>query len=198
MRNKLLRVIALGAVAALTLGACAEDKGSGGTATAEDPAAETVSVDEYASAVCGALSAWVTDIQDRAANITEGINPGDAEAGKERLQEFIGDTVTSTETLISTVEDAGTPDTDGGEEAAEQIQSGLEQVKTILEDAQDQIDELPTDDPQAFGTGAQEIATSLQEATGEAASTIDSANSEELTEAFGSNEDCAQYSGGGA
>ena len=195
MRDKLLRVIALGAVAALTLGACGGDEGGGGTATEET---ETVSVDEYASAVCGALSDWVTDIQDRAATITEGINPGDAEAGKERLQEFIGDTVASTDTLISTVEEAGAPDTDGGEEAAEQIQSGLEQVKTILEDAEDQIAELPTDDPQAFGTGAQEIATSLQEATGEAASTIDSANSEELTEAFGSNEDCAQYNGGGA
>ena len=195
MKEKLLRVVALGAVAALMLGACGGD-GGGNTATEEEP--DTVSVEQYASAVCGALSDWVTDIQDRAAVITEGIDPGDAEAGKERLQEFIGDTVTSTEALITTVEDAGAPDTDGGEEAAEQIQGGLEQVKTILEQAQTQIADLPTDDPQAFGQGAQEIATSLQEATGEAASTIDSANSEELTEAFGKNEECSQYNGAGA
>lgn len=197
MTPKHLRVLALALLVALILAACGGDDGGGGEEAGEEAAAETVSVDEYAGEVCSALAAWVTDIQDRASTITEGIDPGDAEAGKERLEEFIGDTVTGTEELISNVEAAGIPDTDGGEEAAEQIQSGLEQVKTILEDAQDQIADLPTDDPQAFGTGAQEIATSLQEATGEAAGAIDSANSEELTEAFGNNEDCSQYSGAG-
>ena len=196
MTNKYLRVIALALMAALVLAACGGDDGGDTDVPAEEDAgAETVSVDEYAGEVCSALSAWVTDIQDRAATITEGIDPGDAEAGKERLEEFIGDTVDGTDTLIENVEAAGVPDTEGGEDAAEQIQSGLEQVKTILEGAQDQIADLPTNDPQAFGTGAQEIATSLQEATGEAAGAIDSANSEELTAAFGENEDCAQYSG---
>lgn len=198
MTHKYLRVIALAMMAALVLAACGGDDGGGGDTDVqaeEDAGAETVSVDEYADEVCSALSAWVTDIQDRAATITEGIDPGDAAAGKERLEEFIGDTVDGTDELIASVEAAGVPDTDGGEEAAEQIQSGLEQVKSILEDAQDQIGDLPTDDPQAFGQGAQEIATSLQEATGEAAGAIDSANSEELTEAFGNNENCAQYSG---
>jgi hypothetical protein len=196
--NKYLRVIALALMAALVLAACGGDDGGGDDTDVqaeEDAGGETVSVDQYAGDVCAALSAWVTDIQDRASTITEGIDPGDAEAGKERLEEFIGDTVDGTDELIASVEDAGVPDTDGGEEAAEQIQTGLEQVKTILEDAQDQIADLPTNDPQAFGTGAQEIATSLQEATGEAAGAIDSANSEELTAAFGENEDCAQYSG---
>ncbi len=186
MRTK-LRVLAVGAVSALLLGACGGSGGGGGS--------DTVSVDAYASDVCTALAAWVQDIQDRASTITEGINPGDAKAGKERLSEFIGETVTGTENLISEVEPAGVPDTDGGEEAAGQIVEGLRQVQTILEDAQDQIAELPTDDPQAFGTGAQEIATSLQEATTGAAETIDSANSEELTTALGENEDCAQYAG---
>lgn len=202
MRRKLLRLIALGAISALFLGACGGDDGGGdgggeGTEVQEEAGGETVPVDEYAGAVCSALAAWVTDIQDRASTITEGINPGDAEAGKERLAEFIGDTVAGTDELIASVEDAGIPDTEGGEEAAEQIQSGLEQVRTILEEAQQKIADLPTD-PQAFGKGAQEIATSLQEATGEAAGSIDAANSEELTTAFGENEDCSQYSGAGA
>ena len=193
MKERFLRVFAVATLAALVLAACGGDDGGGGGGEEE---AETVSVDAYATDVCAALAAWVTDIQDRAATITEGLNPGDAEAGKERLEEFIGDTITGTEDLIADVEAAGVPDTDGGEEAAQQIENGLTQVKDILEEAQTSISELPTDDPQAFGTGAQEIATSLQEATGEAASTIDSANSEELTEAFAENEDCAQYSAG--
>lgn len=197
MRNKILRVLALGAVAALFLGACGGEE-SGDTGDTGETETEAVAVDDYASDVCSALSTWVTDIQDRASTITEGIDPGDAKAGKERLQEFIGETVTGTDELIADVEEAGIPDTDGGEEASNQIQTGLEQVKSILVEAQGQIDELPTNDPQAFGKGAQEIATSLQEATGEAAASIDSANSEELTEAFGKNEECAQYAGGGA
>lgn len=201
MRRKLLRLIALGAISALFLGACGGDDGGGGgeaegTEVQEEAGGETVSVDEYAGAVCSALAAWVTDIQDRASTITEGIKPGDAEAGKERLAEFIGDTVAGTDELIASVEDAGIPDTEGGKEAAEQIQTGLEQVRTILEEAQQKIADLPTD-PQAFGEGAQQIATSLQEATGEAASSIDAANSPELTEAFGNNKDCSQYSGAG-
>ena len=197
MREKLLRVLALCAVAALLLAACGGDGGGdGGDGGGEAEEADTVSVDAYASDVCTALADWVTDIQDRAATITEGIDPGDAQAGKDRLDEFIGETVSTTENLIQQVEDAGIPDTEGGEEAAEQIQNGLGNVKTILEDAQDQIADLPTNNPQAFGQGAQEIATSLQEATGEAASAIDSANSEELNQAFTDNQDCAQYSGG--
>lgn len=198
MRKRFLRVLALGVVAALTLGACGGDDGGGDAAETEEAPAQSVSVDDYASDVCTALSTWVTDIQERAATITQGIDPGDAKAGKERLQEFIGETVTGTDELIASVEEAGAPDTEGGEEAAEQIQSGLEQVRTILVDAQAQIDELPTNDPQAFGQGAQEIGTSLQEATGEAAASIDAANSEDLTAAFEKNEQCAQYAGGGA
>ena len=192
MSKRFLRVLAVAAMSALVIAACGGDDGGGG----DEAEAETVSVDAYATDVCSALAAWVTDIQDRASTITEGLNPGDAAAGKERLEEFIGETITGTEDLISDVEAAGVPDTDGGEEAAEQIQTGLTQVKDILEEAQTSIGELPTNDPQAFGTGAQEIATSLQEATGEAASTIDAANSEELTTAFSENEDCAQYSAG--
>lgn len=184
MRGKSVRVLAVATLSVLVLGACG---GGGGD--------NTVSVDAYASDVCTALAAWVTDIQDRASTITEGIDPGDAAAGKERLQEFIGDTVTGTEELIADVEAAGIPDTENGEEAANQIVTGLEKVQSILEDAQDQIADLPTDNPQAFGQGAQEIATSLQEATNEAAETIDQANSEELTTALGENEDCAQYAG---
>lgn len=187
MRNKFLRVAALGAASVLLIGACGGSSGGGG--------GDTVSVDAYASDVCAALAAWVTDIQDRASTITEGINPGDAKAGKERLSEFIGETVTGTENLIADVEAAGVPDTENGEEAADQIVSGLREVQTILEGAQEDIEALPTNDPQAFGTGAQEIATSLQEATTSAAETIDSANSEELTTALGENEDCAQYAG---
>ncbi|MBW3594585.1 MAG: hypothetical protein KY391_03320 [Actinobacteria bacterium] len=183
MKDKVLRVLTLGIVTVLSLGACGGDEG--------------VPVDAYATDVCSALSTWVTDIQDRAAKITEGINPGDAEAGKERLQEFMGETVNGTEELIAEVEAAGVPDTEDGEEAAEQIQNGLEDVKAILEEAEGQIDELPTNNPQAFGEGAQEIATSLQEATGEAAASIDAANSEELTDAFGENDECSQYAGAG-
>ena len=192
MRRPFLRVLALGAAAALVLGACGGDEGGeGGEAGEERPT--TVAVDTYADDVCKSLSFWVQDIQDRAATITEGIDPADLKAGKERLAQFISDTVQGTEELIADVEAAGVPDTDGGEQAANQIQSGLKEVKTILEGAEDDIAALPTNDPQAFGTGAQQIASSLQEATAEAAASIDAANSDELTEAFGKNERCAEY-----
>ncbi len=197
MRDKFMRVLVLGVAAALLVGACGGDE-TGETETTQTEEDAGVAVDDYAADVCAALSTWVTDIQDRAATITEGIDPGDAKAGKERLQEFIGETVTGTESLIADVEEAGVPDTEDGEEAAEQIQTGLENVKSILEEAQGRIDDLPTNNPQAFGRGAQEIATSLQQATGEAASSIDAANSEELTQAFEDNEECSQYAGGGA
>jgi len=193
VREKILRVLVLGVVAATVMGACGGDDAD----TAQE-APDTVAVDAYVSDICTALSTWVTDIQERASTITQGLDPGDAKAGKVRLQEFIGETVAGTDELIADVEAAGIPDTEGGEEAAQQIQSGLQNVRSILVEAQGQIDELPTNNAQAFGRGAQEIGTSLQEATGEAAASIDSANSEELTEAFGKNEQCSQYAGQGA
>lgn len=200
MRPNLFRLLVALLVIVMLGAACGggDDGGNGGGGDdGSGTGGETVAVDAYASDVCAALSKWVTDIQDRASTITEGIDPGDASAGKERLQQFIGDTVTGTQELIASVEAAGVPDTENGEDAAEKIVSGLNDVLTILQDAGDKIDDLPTNDPQAFGTGAQEIATSLQEATSEAASTIDSANSDELTQAFGNNPECSQYSSPG-
>ncbi|MDQ3982874.1 MAG: hypothetical protein M3271_09380 [Actinomycetota bacterium] len=183
------RTAALGLTLLLAAGLAAcggdDDDGNGGGGSSE-----TVSAEAYAADVCGAMQDWVSTIQDQAASIGENIQAGDAQSGKDALSDLLTDMSASTGDLVSAVEDAGVPDVDGGEEAADSLVSAFEDVQGILEDAQQDIEDLPTD-PQAFQQGAAELGPTLQEALSGVGSSIEEPDSQELRDAFENEESCA-------
>lgn len=182
------RTAALGLTLLLAAGLAAcggDDDGNGGGGSSE-----TVSAEAYAADVCGAMKDWVSTIQDQAASIGENIQARDAQSGKDALSDLLADMSASTGDLVSAVEDAGVPNVDGGEEAADSLVSAFEDLQAILDDAQQDVADLPTD-PEGFKKGAAELAPTLQEALSSVGSSLEEPESQELQEAFENEESCS-------
>jgi hypothetical protein len=185
------RTAALGLTLVLATGlaACGGDDGDDGGGGGGG-SSETVSAEAYAGDVCGAMQDWITGIQERTQSLTESFQSGDPQEGKDALSDLLSEMSSQTGELITAVEDAGVPDVDGGEEAADSLVTAFEDVQGILDDAQQDIEDLPTD-PQAFQQGAAELGPTLQEALSSVGSSLEEPESEELKEAFENEESCS-------
>ncbi len=169
------------------LAACGgDDGGDGGGGGSGD----TVSAEAYAADVCGAMKDWVTGVQERTQALTESFTSGDPEEGKQALSDLLGEMSSQTGDLVTAVEEAGVPDVDGGQEAADSLAAAFEDVQGILDDAQQDIEDLPTD-PQGFSQGAAELGPTLQEALTSVGSSIEEPDSQELQDAFENEKACS-------
>ncbi len=162
-----------------------DDGGDGGGGSGE-----SVSAEAYAAEVCGAMKDWVSGVQERTQALTETFTSGDPEEGKQALSDLLGEMSSQTGDLVAAVEGAGVPDVEGGEEAADSLVAAFEEVQGILEDAQQDIEDLPTD-PQGFSEGAAEIGPTLQEALSSVGGSIEEPESQELQDAFENEEACS-------
>lgn len=185
------RIAALGLSLLLAGGlvACGGDDEGGGD-DGGGGSSETVSAETYAADVCGAMQDWVTGIQERTQSLTESFTSGDPQEGKDLLSDLLTQMSEQTGDLISAVEDAGIPDVDGGEEAADSLVTAFEEVQGILDDAEEDIADLPTD-PQAFQQGAAELGPTLQQALSGVGESLEEPDSEDLKSAFEKEEACS-------
>jgi len=176
--------LTLAAAAALAVSACGDDDGGGG-------GGDTVSASDYANDICTAFLGWRDDIQKRQTDLQEGLSPGiSPQEGKDALAGFLGDAVTASDDLVDEVEAAGTPDAENGEEAAAALQQAAQDARDELDKARQNVDDLPTDDRQAFGAAASQLGNGVKtalEGVGEGLQDIDS---DELDKAFDEEEAC--------
>jgi hypothetical protein len=178
-------------VFALVASACSKDSNTATDATSASPAAASPTestADAYASAVCGALDTWLTDIQSASSSLTAGIT--DPSQAKDQLVTFLDGLAQSTEQMVTTVKEAGVPAVEAGQEAAAAIQDSLSNVKTVFEDARDQIANLSTSNPKEFAQALKDIGSSMQAAASQATSSLDGITDPDLNEAFASNPTC--------
>jgi hypothetical protein len=115
-----------------------------------DDSEETVSPGVWAQNVCGAVAVWRGDIE---AIVEDVRTPNANAAGSEEPQsetpqgrtgfvrKGVERAVLATETMIEGVDNAGIPDTENGEEAAEVVSDWADGVLDDLEEAQDSLDE---------------------------------------------------------
>lgn len=192
MPRSKLAAVGMSLLLALALAACGggDDEGAGGGSAAEDDSSESVSAEAWASDICTSVTDWGSKIQEQAGALSTDFQSGSPEEGKEVLTSFIGDAVTETETLLDSVEAAGVPDVDGGEEFAQELNAAFTEARDILVDVQGQIEALPTD-PQGFQQAAAEIGPSVQEALGAVGESISEPESQELKDAFEQEEACS-------
>ena len=157
-----------------------EGSGSGGTASADD----------YADGVCSSIGTWYEEIETASQGLVSEAETlsEDPAAGKQLVLDFLDDAIGLTDTLVADLEDTGVPDTETGPETADKLVGGIEDVRELFQQARDDTDALPADDPQALGTGLQDIGTALQEsATAVGANfeeVLSSVDDDELAEAF--------------
>ena len=177
------RTITAIATAALVFSACGDDDDDGGGGT--------VSASDYASDICTAFLGWRDDIQARQQDLQEGLSPGiSPQEGKDALGGFLGDAVDSSEDLVKEVEAAGVPDAENGQDAADALQEAAQSARDELAKAEDAVQDLPTDDRQAFGTAADELGNNVRTALSEVGSGLEDIESEELDKAFDEEKAC--------
>jgi hypothetical protein len=181
-------LVALGAVVSLCA-ACGTSGGGEAGGEAVDPA-------EWVESVCTSLTGWRNDLQGSTEEIQQSSpdlsNPEEAQS---LLTTFLEDAVTRTDQLLTEIGDAGAPDVEQGAAISTDLQAALEDARDVLAEARDGAQELPTDDPIAFGTGAQELAGSIQDGLNDVGQTFNKLNDQydapEVEEAFQSSDTCS-------
>jgi hypothetical protein len=154
-------------------------------------------VDAWAGAVCGAVGSWLTGINDLGAQLSTDVQGiADLEEGRDLLVTFMEDVVGLTDDMLGSVEDAGAPDIERGDELAADLVAALEPVKTTFEDAVVEAQNLPTDDADTFSAAATELGNSITGSQGEFQAQFDALQQEydspEINAAFETVPACAQ------
>jgi len=116
-----------------------------------DKSDETVPAGEWAQSVCGAVGVWrgefeavIEDIRTPAAFGDAGVDEPQSETPQTRrgfVRAGLEVAVQATDTLVEGVDNAGVPDTPGGEQAAQQVSDWAGSSKDDLEQAQDSLDD---------------------------------------------------------
>lgn len=138
------------------------------TASTESSGSGNDQVDEWAGAVCGAVGSWLTGINDLGTQLgTDVQGIADLNEGRDLLVTFMEDVVGLTDDMLGSVEDAGAPDIERGDELAADLLAALQPVKTTFEEAVVEAQTLPTDDPETFSAAATELGNSITGSQGD-------------------------------
>lgn len=167
MRRSAL-VLALALLAACGGGGDDEAAGRSETAQTSTVGGGTVggvTPEDYAGDVCRSIGSWYDEIDQASTALLADADQieEDPAAGKALVVGFLDDAIGFTDGLIAGLEEAGVPETDGGQRTADELVAGIEEVRELFRGARDDTEALPTDDPQALGTGLQDIGAALQD-----------------------------------
>ena len=143
MRGPLAWILAaVGIVAVLVVAALIGDR---------DRRGETVPAGEWAQSVCGTIAVWrgelesiVEDVRTPSSESTAGGEEPQSETPQGRtgfLRKGVERGVQATETMVDGIENAGVPDTEQGEEAAEIVSDWADTALNDLEEAEDSLDD---------------------------------------------------------
>lgn len=130
---------------------------------------ETVPAVQWANDVCGAVEVWRGQLE----GITDQFrSEGEMHADLTRedlrgsVRLALARTVVATDTLIEGIRDAGTPDSEGGQQAADDIESWADSAKQDLDNALEEFDDAgdePGERLEAIAATSQALASTLAE-----------------------------------
>jgi hypothetical protein len=114
-----------------------------------DDSGETVPAGQWAQSVCGSIGVWRGEIED----IVDGIRQAPAtgtgleepqsqtpQGSPSLVRSGLEESVRATEVLVTGIDNAGTPDTDQGEAAAQQVASWADTSLANLNKAEESLD----------------------------------------------------------
>lgn len=158
-----------------------------------------VEAEVWVRSVCTTLSDWNGELQSRTADLQteiQGLPRGDFDGLKGLMLGYVDGVIEDTEGAVSSLEEAGVPDVEDGEEAAELMVSGIREARSIFVDARADIEELDPDRPRRFGMALQVIGAQVQQGGERVQAAFEAADErgvggEELDEAFAEEPACA-------
>ena len=139
-----------------------------------DRSGETVPAGEWAQSVCGTVAVWrgeleaiVEDVRTPSSESTAGGEEPQSETPQGRtgfLRKGVERAVQAAETMVEGIDNAGVPDTEQGEEAAEIVSDWADSALDDLEEAEDSLDEEADsleESLEQFAQAARAIGTTL-------------------------------------
>lgn len=194
MRRAITSAMAL-LLALSLLAACSSgDDGGGGSGGGNGGSGDTVTAPaDYAEGLCTAIADFQTDLDRQSAELQDALGQGTPSPAdmKDTLVTFVSGLSDRTHELIDEVEALGTPDVENGEEVRSTLTGAFETVVAAFDEAEADIEALPTDDPAALVQGFTDVGTKLQEAGTEISTSFGDIQSPELDEAAADVEACS-------
>jgi hypothetical protein len=189
---------ALACAVLISLTACG---GGGGTTTTpatqaspSPPAPQAVTPAVYVRAMCTAMVDLQATVFQSAEQLQGTISSDDPpEQRLEVARTFLENTIVASEALILQLQVAGVPE--GSEEFANGVREGAESMKSSLEGALAELDQVPLDDEAAFDSAMQSLGDRLNEAISQAFQPLSDLQDPALDEAFAAEPACAQLRG---
>ena len=129
---------------------------------------ERVPPESYVSDLCGAITTWMDDVQTLNDELQEQLDPTSLDDVKDTTLAFLDDVIAATDRMLSDVQAAGVPTTDGGE-AARRVSTALGDVRDALAGARDRVEGLRTTTRRRSGRSSRpsaRIAGVLEDTTG--------------------------------
>jgi hypothetical protein len=199
--------LTIGVVAGLLLlTACSKSDnggGGGGTTTASGSTTtsappQTVTAEAFAASVCGGMNTYLSDIQTLSTDFSSSLDPtGSPQDQLNAVAGYLDSVVAATDDLVTSMQAAGVPDVDGGQEAADALSSAFTAARDALQSARDQVDSLPTDDPAAFAAALTQLGTDIQTSMTGVGDSLGSITSSEIDQAFQNEASCQSLVGVG-
>jgi hypothetical protein len=121
----------------------------------------TVSPAAYAKSLCSAVGPFERDVISSISSLN--LNPHASPAqGKTVLQGFLTRLANDTDSAVSQLKAAGTPNVSDGKQIADTINGAFSQIDAVMKKAATQASQLPTSSPQAFRTAVQALVTNVR------------------------------------
>ena len=131
-------------------------------ATPAPAPAQKIPPKQWAQSVCTSLRDWTTNIKDLTSEFrSAGGSSTDAAQVKDLLVTYLGNTVNETETLLTQLDQAGTPNFKDGSKVAGLFQKGMTDVRDLFATGQQDATNLDTTDLTQFRASTSRIGNAI-------------------------------------
>jgi hypothetical protein len=178
-----------GPAALLTIGVLALALVTGCGSSKKAPAG-TVSAESYVGQVCTSLSSWFRDTDSRVAELEGQVKATTPQRGKQILESSIAVSISDSQTAISALQAAGSPDVANGQKIASLLIEALERNQAMLRALQPEVAALPANDAEAVNQAAARVSKSTREGLSSLASGQAAVSSPELAKAAAASQTC--------
>ena len=138
--------------------------------------AQKVPPKQWARTVCTSLRDWEANIKDLTSEFrSAGAGSTDAAQVKDLLVTYLGNTVNETDTLLTQLDEAGTPNFKGGTKVAGLFQKAMTDVRDLFATGQQDAANLDTTDVTQFRAATSRIGNAITQGGTKLSSTFKSA-----------------------
>lgn len=144
----------------------------------------------YVAQVCTSLSTWFRNANTRAAQLETEVATTSAQRGKSILESALAVSVADTQTAVSALQAAGTPQVQNGEKIAVALVQGVERNLSTLQALQPEVAATPATDAEAVRQQASHVARTIQSGLSSLAAGQTPISSPELAKTAAASQTC--------